>query len=101
VKQGGAADCQPELSNLAGNKKGLQTRVARWHIFKPKIVIWVNLGRTCKGRFWYILWPVGIYTGYLEYFMASWYIYRLFGIFCGHLVFDILWLFVIFSRLVR
>jgi hypothetical protein len=27
-------------------------RVARWHIFKPKILIWVNVGGTCNGRCW-------------------------------------------------
>jgi hypothetical protein len=29
------------------------TRVARWHIFKPKIAIWVNLGGSFNGRCWY------------------------------------------------
>jgi hypothetical protein len=36
-------------------------RVARWHVFKPKIQIWLNFGGACNGRFWYILWPFGIF----------------------------------------
>jgi hypothetical protein len=26
-----------------------EDRVARWHIFKPKIIIWINFGMTCNG----------------------------------------------------
>jgi hypothetical protein len=39
----------------------LQSRVARWHIFKPNVKMWVNFGGTLKGRCWYILWPFGIF----------------------------------------
>jgi hypothetical protein len=53
----------------------MRTRVARWHIFKPKIQIWVNFGGYCNGRFWYILWPFGQFSGHLIYFMAIWYIF--------------------------
>jgi hypothetical protein len=28
---------------------GLKFRVARWHINKPKILIWVHFGGTCNG----------------------------------------------------
>jgi hypothetical protein len=28
--------------------------IARWYIFKPKIQIWVNFGRSCNGRCWYL-----------------------------------------------
>jgi hypothetical protein len=46
-------------------------RVARWHIFKPKLLIWVNFGWYCNGSILYghsvyftailyILWPFGI-----------------------------------------
>jgi hypothetical protein len=48
----------------------LQSRVARWFAFKPKIQIWVNFGGSCNGRGWYILW----------------FILQSFVIFYGHLV---------------
>jgi hypothetical protein len=44
--------------------------IAKWHIFKPKILILVNFGETCNGSgchlvyftaIWYILWLVGIF----------------------------------------
>jgi hypothetical protein len=38
------------------------TRVARWS------QIWVNLLGACNGRGWYILWPFGIFVGYLYIF---------------------------------
>jgi hypothetical protein len=50
------------------------TSVARWFIFKPKILIWVNLGRPCSGRFWYF------YVRFV-YFTAKWYILWSFGTF--------------------
>jgi hypothetical protein len=39
-----------------------------WHIFLPKITIWVNFGGSSNGRFWY---------GLLAYFvfMVIWYIF--------------------------
>jgi hypothetical protein len=46
-------------------------RVARWHIFEPKIPIWVNFGGSYNGICWYV------------YFMTIWFILRHFGIFCG------------------
>jgi hypothetical protein len=52
----------------------LLIRVARWHIFKPKILIWVNFGGSCNGRCWYILWPFGIF-------------YALLSIICGRSVY--------------
>jgi hypothetical protein len=34
----------------------LGARVARWLVFKPKIIpIWVNIGGPLNGKFWYIL----------------------------------------------
>jgi hypothetical protein len=33
--------------------KLISSKVARWYVFKPKIPLW--------GKFWYILWPFGIY----------------------------------------
>jgi hypothetical protein len=93
----------------------LSCRVARWHIFKPKIQIWVNLGGSCDGNFWYIfcvhliyfmsIWyiscPFGILHVHLVYFVAFWYILCPFGIFYVHLVYFmsiwyILWPFGIF-----
>jgi hypothetical protein len=61
----------------------VEPRVARWHIFKPKISFWVNFGGPCNGRCWYILWPFGIFYvllfgifgGHMEYFMVIWYIF--------------------------
>jgi hypothetical protein len=33
----------------------LNTRVARWFVFKPKIQIWVNFVGSWYGKSWYIL----------------------------------------------
>jgi hypothetical protein len=52
---------------------------AGWQIFKPKIPIWVNFGRSRNGTFYchlmYILRPFGIFCGYLVYFMVIWYVF--------------------------
>jgi hypothetical protein len=60
--------------------------VARWYIFKPKNLLWVNFGRSCNGRCWYfftailsILRPNGIVYGYLVHFVLIWYIFTRFG----------------------
>jgi hypothetical protein len=57
------------------------TRIASWHSFKPKKTIWVNFGGSCNGRCWYYIYV------HLVYFMAIWYILWPFGIFYGYLVF--------------
>jgi hypothetical protein len=44
---------------VAGN------RVARWHVFKQKIPLWVNFGGSCNGRCCFILLPFDIYCGHL------------------------------------
>jgi hypothetical protein len=37
-------------------------RVARLRYgFEPKIPIWVNFGGPWNGKYWYILWPFGIF----------------------------------------
>jgi hypothetical protein len=61
-------------------------RVARWHFFKPKIPIWVNLGRSCYERCCYIIWPFGLFYGvfgivfdHWVYFKVIWYIFFRFG----------------------
>jgi hypothetical protein len=54
----------------------LLSRVARWFLFKPKILIWVNFGGP------YVDWKM------LIYFMAIWNIYRHLGYFTG--IWDIL-----------
>jgi hypothetical protein len=41
-----------------------------------------TFGRPGVGQFSYILWPLGVFSGYLVYLMAV----RLFGVLCGHLV---------------
>jgi hypothetical protein len=51
----------------------LADRVARWYIFKQKILMWVNFGWSCNGRFWYILCPFVQFHSYLEYLVAIWY----------------------------
>jgi hypothetical protein len=48
------------------------TRVARWHIFNPKILVWITFGGPKNGKGWYIIWPFGIYYGNLVDFMAVW-----------------------------
>jgi hypothetical protein len=71
--------------------------------FLTKNLIWVNFVGSCNGRYWYILWPFGIFyrhyvstfCGHLVYlttimwvyFMAIWYILPPLGIFCSHLVY--------------
>jgi hypothetical protein len=45
-------------------------KVARWDIFKPKILIWVSFGEPCNGKGWDILWPFGIYCGNLVHALA-------------------------------
>jgi hypothetical protein len=57
-------------------------RVARWHIFKPKIPISVNLVGSCNLRCWHTLWPFGPFI--LRPFL---YILRPFGVFYSYLVY--------------
>jgi hypothetical protein len=64
----------------------LQTRLARWYIFRPKIEIWINLGGSCNRRCWYILLTFGIFYGHLKYFMDIWYSLCEFGIWCWYIV---------------
>jgi hypothetical protein len=59
-----------------------QTRVARWHIFKPKIIISVHFEGACNESWWSILWPFGLCFGHLVYFMVIWVIFSRFGMFC-------------------
>jgi hypothetical protein len=55
---------------------------ARWHIFKPKVPIWVNFGGSCNGRYWYILWPFGQHILQpFGIFVPIWYIFSRIGIF--------------------
>jgi hypothetical protein len=42
-----------------------QSRVARWYIFKQKILIWVHYGGSWNGKGWYILWQFGTFYGHL------------------------------------
>jgi hypothetical protein len=56
----------------------LWTKVARWHIFKPKIIIWVIFLAACNGRGRFILWPFRLYW---RIFVI---IYGHFGIFVGY-----------------
>jgi hypothetical protein len=52
----------------------LRARVARWFIFKPKILIWGNFGGYCNVRCWYIVCSFGQRPGHLVYFMTIRYI---------------------------
>jgi hypothetical protein len=92
----------PRLNNDRKSIRPLQTRDARWFVFKPKIPIWVNFAGSCNSKCWYILCPFGLFLrGHWKYFVVIWYILWSFGIFCGHLVYFvviwyILWSFGIF-----
>jgi hypothetical protein len=69
--------CLSLPSRNSHNEKLVLGRVARWHIFKPKIPIWVNFGGSYNGRCWYILWPFDYFKGHLSYFVdfiIIWYI---------------------------
>jgi hypothetical protein len=59
----------------------VQSRVARWFVFKPKIPIWVNFGGPRNEKGGYNLWPFGIYYFHLVHFMVIWVILWPFGIF--------------------
>jgi hypothetical protein len=50
--------------------RSVWTRVARLHVFKQKIQIWVNFGGSCNGRCCYVLSPFGVLYGHLPYFMS-------------------------------
>jgi hypothetical protein len=54
--------------------KRVHFRVARSHILKPKNPIWVNLGWSCKGSCWHILWPFGLFYSNSVIFVGIWYI---------------------------
>jgi hypothetical protein len=71
----------PEPSRFGG-------RVARWFVFKPRVLIWVNLGGPWIEK-------VGILCGHLKYItairyilwqlgslVAIWYIFSRFGLLC-------------------
>jgi hypothetical protein len=71
---------QPDINF---GKRQFVSRVARWYIFKPKIQIWINFGGYCNGIFYvhlvhftaicHTLWPFGIFSEYLVYFIPFWY----------------------------
>jgi hypothetical protein len=61
----------------------LQTRVARWYSWIPKIPMRVHMYRCFEGP-WnvkrlYILFKFGTFYGHLMYFVVSWYIFLHFG----------------------
>jgi hypothetical protein len=58
----------------------VRNRVARWHILKPKIPVWVNFGGSRNERCLSILLPFGLFYGHLVCFKVIWYILWLFGI---------------------
>jgi hypothetical protein len=59
----------------------VNTRVARWYIFKPKIQIWVNFLEGHAGEdVWSISRPLVVFYGHSVPFMIIWYIFPRFGI---------------------
>jgi hypothetical protein len=62
------------LNFLGGDKRLSYRRDARWFVFQPKILIWENFSGPQIAKCWYILWPFGIFYGYLGYFMTIRYI---------------------------
>jgi hypothetical protein len=82
-----------QLSYLISNRNSqcfrirFATSVARWFIFKPKIQIWVNFGRSCNGRCFVFLGPFWLFYGQMVHFMVIWYILLSFGIFLPVLVY--------------
>jgi hypothetical protein len=70
-------------------RKGVvvQSRVARWFIFRPKIPIWVNLGGIGMEN-------VGMFCDHLEHFTTIWYSLWPFGIICGNLDYFSLFIFL-------
>jgi hypothetical protein len=44
------------------------------------------IGGSCNGKYWYNLWPFGIFDSYSVYLMVIWYILWLFGIYFPILV---------------
>jgi hypothetical protein len=67
------------LSSLDFSLNGLKLgrSVARWHIFKPKLPLWVNF--KCLAMKY-----AGKVKGHFVYFPPIWYILWPFGTFCGH-----------------
>jgi hypothetical protein len=59
----------------------LPSRVARWHIFKPKIQVLDKFWRVLQRKMLVYFCPIGIMCGHLVYFVAIGYILWLFGIF--------------------
>jgi hypothetical protein len=69
----------PFYNCIIGKLSKQRSMVARMYIFKPKILICVNLARSCNGN-------VGIFYKHLIFFTAIWYILWTCGIFHGYLV---------------
>jgi hypothetical protein len=63
---------------LSEFRKRIETRVARWFVFKPKIPILVKFGGPWSGQCCYILF--GTFYGYLVQSIAFWYSLLSFGI---------------------
>jgi hypothetical protein len=57
---------------------GFVCRVARWYIFKPKILICVHFWGPQNGEGWYFTWPFGIYQGYLVFFGPNFWQFNIF-----------------------
>jgi hypothetical protein len=79
--------CTHPHAHLPRRKWAIESRVARWHIFKPKS----QFGQIFKGLImedagiFLVIRPIlpqfGIFCGHLVYFVAIWYILWPFDIF--------------------
>jgi hypothetical protein len=49
--------------------------------------IWVNFGGSCNRRYWYILWPFGLFYGHLVYAVDIWSMLWPYNIYYGFLVY--------------
>jgi hypothetical protein len=66
--------------------KTLNSRLQGCQICAPNIPLLIYFGRPKIGRFSYISWPFGVFSGYLVYSMANWYSLWQFGTFFHVLV---------------
>jgi hypothetical protein len=82
VKFKSARTKRPITDNFVGCFSGLPDDI----FSNQKIPIWANLGGSCNGRGWYILWPFGIFYGTLVYYDPFIYLGMLYQDKSGNLV---------------
>jgi hypothetical protein len=59
--------CRSVLRDTVWIGSNMVARFARWYILIPicNAAIWVNFGVPWNGKYWYKLWPLGIFTANL------------------------------------